>query len=343
MTLPAAPNPISLSQVNVELGLSATATITMNDAAVRTLAGVGGSGTIISMDNLRGKSSIVLTSPFVASTAGTILGNWDEQAEFGPGAAGVSITFGVNGTIAQEFGQGDGSAGYSGTGFQTTWATPAAANPGNSYFIRANLISSTGTGVSSGDITGSWLALSTQRSWGVADTSGSFTKIFTFDLSKDGSTVLATSPQVTLRAVYTVDQSCVSVNSYVFNYGLAKTMRAGTPLFSTSENMLIDEYTTIKYAKINKVPGVKIITEGGVTLECSTTAPIPTEFDSLVKSVNVLGKRVATMRNGIRYWDMVTDVIHIDELEVMHVYANDRCFWAGDTEGSYILHHNKEP
>jgi hypothetical protein len=30
---------ISLSQVNVELGLSATATITMNNAAVRTLFG----------------------------------------------------------------------------------------------------------------------------------------------------------------------------------------------------------------------------------------------------------------------------------------------------------------
>lgn len=59
MTLPASPNAISLNQVNVELGLSGTATISMNDAAVRTLAGVGGSGTIISMSNLHGKSNIV--------------------------------------------------------------------------------------------------------------------------------------------------------------------------------------------------------------------------------------------------------------------------------------------
>lgn len=48
---------ISMSQVNEELGLSATAAISLNQANVRTLAGVGGSGTVISMNNLRGKSN----------------------------------------------------------------------------------------------------------------------------------------------------------------------------------------------------------------------------------------------------------------------------------------------
>ena len=38
---------ISLNDVNVELGFAGTTLITMNDAAVRTLAGVGGSGTVI--------------------------------------------------------------------------------------------------------------------------------------------------------------------------------------------------------------------------------------------------------------------------------------------------------
>ena len=40
MPLPSAPASISLNQVNVELGLSGTATISLNDAAVRTLFGV---------------------------------------------------------------------------------------------------------------------------------------------------------------------------------------------------------------------------------------------------------------------------------------------------------------
>ena len=48
---------ISLSQVNTELGRSASATISMNDAAVRTLFGVGGSGTQISMSQGYGKAN----------------------------------------------------------------------------------------------------------------------------------------------------------------------------------------------------------------------------------------------------------------------------------------------
>jgi hypothetical protein len=54
MTLPSS-GPISLSAVNTELGLSATALISLNDTAVRTLAGVA-SGTI-SLSNLYGKSN----------------------------------------------------------------------------------------------------------------------------------------------------------------------------------------------------------------------------------------------------------------------------------------------
>jgi hypothetical protein len=56
---------ISLNDVNVELGLSATATISLNDAAVRTLAGIS-SGTI-SMSDLYGKSAAA-ASLFSAAT-----------------------------------------------------------------------------------------------------------------------------------------------------------------------------------------------------------------------------------------------------------------------------------
>ena len=64
MPLPTSPNAISLNQVNTELGLSATAAITLNDSAVRALAGVASGA--ISMNNLRGKiydayrSSVIL-------------------------------------------------------------------------------------------------------------------------------------------------------------------------------------------------------------------------------------------------------------------------------------------
>lgn len=63
MTLPGTPNDgvtqISMSQVNTELGRPTEQIIDLNDSAVRTLAQVGGSGTIISLDNLHGRSSSV--------------------------------------------------------------------------------------------------------------------------------------------------------------------------------------------------------------------------------------------------------------------------------------------
>ena len=54
MTLPA--NNLSLNQVNTELGRTATAQINLNDSAVRTLAGVGGSGTTFGMNSLLNKT-----------------------------------------------------------------------------------------------------------------------------------------------------------------------------------------------------------------------------------------------------------------------------------------------
>jgi hypothetical protein len=57
-----------MSQVNTELGRSSTATISLNEAAVRALAGVA-SGTI-SMNDLRGKSAVAFT-PDGGATAGT--------------------------------------------------------------------------------------------------------------------------------------------------------------------------------------------------------------------------------------------------------------------------------
>ena len=55
MTLPTSGNPITFSQVDVELGLSATAQISMNDTAVRTLFGV--SSGAIGMSSGFGKSN----------------------------------------------------------------------------------------------------------------------------------------------------------------------------------------------------------------------------------------------------------------------------------------------
>lgn len=57
---------ISMSQVNTELGRSSTATISLGETAVRTLAGVASGA--ISMNNLRGKSNVTFTPAGGASS-----------------------------------------------------------------------------------------------------------------------------------------------------------------------------------------------------------------------------------------------------------------------------------
>ena len=58
-----------MSDVNTELGRSSAANISLNETAVRTLAGVA-SGTI-SMDNLRGKSNAPTFTPDGGASAGS--------------------------------------------------------------------------------------------------------------------------------------------------------------------------------------------------------------------------------------------------------------------------------
>lgn len=100
-----------------ELSLGLTTTISMNQAAVRTLAGVGGSGTTWSMNSLYGKSNITINNSLLAEA---------ESSQIGPATAG--ITFNTNGTMFYDDPtQSTGSA---------NWATPTTAGIGSSYWVK---------------------------------------------------------------------------------------------------------------------------------------------------------------------------------------------------------------
>lgn len=81
--------PVSVAS---ELGLGLTSTISMNDSAVRTLAGVGGSGTSWSMNSLYGKSNRVsLSYTFSANTANASL-NVSSISGYITGKSDITIT-----------------------------------------------------------------------------------------------------------------------------------------------------------------------------------------------------------------------------------------------------------
>lgn len=83
---------ISMSQVNTELGLTSTATITLNTTAVRSLFGKAGSGTTISLSDGYGKSNAVVVNITIASnTAGYTL-NTAAVTGYSAGKSTVNLT-----------------------------------------------------------------------------------------------------------------------------------------------------------------------------------------------------------------------------------------------------------
>ena len=137
MTLPT--GTITMGQVNTELGRSATATISLGETAVRSLAGVASGA--ISMNDLRGKSAVTI---FLSNLSIINFTGGGSNA-----SAGYQLT---SGGIENEI------VGASTT--QTaTWCTPTgeAVN----YEVYATV---TGSPLTVGTVN-AWVPLSTTRTW----------------------------------------------------------------------------------------------------------------------------------------------------------------------------------
>jgi len=133
--------PISLGgsttgqSINLELSQSATAQISMNDANVRTLAGVA-SGAIIVPTNFYGKSTFtaVFNNAEAINLSDRGSGGVVYQATYTVNTAGTCSKYGA------QFGL-DTSLG------PTAWGTPTGGTPGNSFEARLQV---TAVGVASG-------------------------------------------------------------------------------------------------------------------------------------------------------------------------------------------------
>ena len=146
---------ISMSQVNTELGRSATATITLGETAVRTLAGVASGA--ISMDNLRGKSNAPTFSPEGGASAGAAVALYD----YGTGDDVVSITIDCSVSAVWNYTR-SGSFGTPTTGSTTATSRSFTLSNGTANF-RAT-------------------------TWTVSATAGGVTKYWTVQIDHDGFT-----------------------------------------------------------------------------------------------------------------------------------------------------------
>jgi len=110
--------------------------------------------------------------------------------------------------------------------------------------------------------------------------------------------------------------------------------------------MILADQTTLEpdtgivtYSEPSLQPCVRIVTESGASLVCSTTAPIPTT-EGLFKAPDVFGKDVAVMVNDKAAWDKVVSLQDVGEQWVQHITVENKCFWAGENSNAFILHHN---
>jgi hypothetical protein len=178
MALPTT-GPISLANVNVELGRSSTATISLNETAVRNLAGI--SSGAISMADLRGKSAVTIT----LSNQSII------DIETAPDTAYAYYFLTSGGKVAQSYNAG----GTSPTDLEQ-WCTPTTAAA--DYEAKATPI----VGFFDGGSGTGWVALSSTREWYKETSAAGESDIceFTIEIRKIGTTTILDSATIYLEA-----------------------------------------------------------------------------------------------------------------------------------------------
>ena len=132
---------------------------------------------------------------------------------------------------------------------------------------------------------------------------------------------------------------CVSVSSYLPSGKRAGQVHVGDFLKLADEVTLEPFEDQVSYSEPSLQDSVLLITELGVELECSKTAPIPTK-NGVILSPHVLGEYAAVNIDGEVSWDKVVKVKDIGEIWVQHITVNNKSFWAGKHDGKYMLHHN---
>ena len=96
----------------------------------------------------------------------------------------------------------------------------------------------------------------------------------------------------------------------------------------------------VVHSGIEWQPCVRITTECGTSLVCSTTAPIPTLNNGVMKAPNLIGQMIGVNKDNESAWKEVVSVEYLGEKFVRGIDTGNNSFWAGETEGAYILHHN---
>ena len=146
---------------------------------------------------------------------------------------------------------------------------------------------------------------------------------------------------------------CVLLDSYIplveseiFNgreIKQAYQLREGYAIsLNTADEELNTYIGSVVFNVVDWQPCVRIETAQGISLNCSTTAPIFTKDSEFIDAPDLMNKQILCMKNNKEFWDEVVSIESIGEKFVAVINAGDTAFWAGEQDGSYVLHHNVE-
>jgi len=111
-------------------------------------------------------------------------------------------------------------------------------------------------------------------------------------------------------------------------------------LLNTADEELNTYIGSVVFNVVDWQPCVRIETAQGISLMCSTTAPILTKESEFVDAPDLMNKQILCMKDDTEFWDEVVSIESIGDRFVSVINAGDTAFWAGEQDGSYILHHN---
>jgi hypothetical protein len=109
---------------------------------------------------------------------------------------------------------------------------------------------------------------------------------------------------------------------------------------NTADTDLKTYIGSVVFNNVDLQPCVRIGTAQGISLVCSTTAPIFTKESEFIDAPDLLNKEILCMKDDIEFWDEVVSIESVGEMFVSVIGAGDTAFWAGEQDGSYVLHHN---
>lgn len=122
--------------------------------------------------------------------------------------------------------------------------------------------------------------------------------------------------------------------------GPASRLEIGSAIACVDDGSLATVPGAVRYASRSHQLCVRVLTVSGTPLTCTLDAPLRRQDGSYVYASEALGHAVAVLYDGVVRWEEVVSVTHVGVRKIVMINAGDRCFWAGDLPGRYILHHN---